>query len=241
MEIMPFANIAFFGGRYPLVPGAPGLQKKIMWLAKCFYHPTGDIYHIMNWKKRRSYYFFESTAGVKEVVIYGQIRFSPDWTAPHVCYFLGSYPLYWDRKMNRITFAHQMPKGEKWVFGKKPSHPDAWGWTPTKENAIQYAKDFPGSIYGAIVQQYNLIEAWDKRIKTCIYGNYTAPKYKRSRIINDKEWPGVEWPWMKQPEQTTLPTPKPQKPTKWRIWLTLTMEFTDPNNRDGLKLTVDYF
>ena len=244
-ETMPFANIAFYGGRYFLAPAAPNLQKKVMWLAKCNAIPTGNFYHIMIWKKRRSYYFFKSTSGVKEVIIFGQVRTSPDFQAKPKCFFLGSYPIYWNHKLKRMTFVHLMQPGEGTPLGLTPSHPDAWGWKITKENALQYQKDFPGSIYGSIIAQYALIEAWDKEIKLCILKNYDAPRYKRDRIIQTpygpQSWPGIEWPSMQQPELTTLPTPKPAKPSPYRLWLTITIEFTDPNQRDGLKITLEIF
>jgi len=242
METMPFANIQFFGGRYPLFPSEPKLQKKIMWLAKCMYHPTGSIYHIMHWRRRRSYFFFKSSSGVKEVVIFGQIRWTIDWTALPVCYYLGSYPFYWDTQTKSMVSAGVRNVKTSYIFGKKPDHPDAPGWKITKEAALQYQKDFPGSIYDQIVRQYEFIEKMDSQINACIRKNYDPDKYKKSRIIKtptgDQEWPGIEWPWMKQPPLTTPPS---KEPKRGRMKLIIEMSFTSPTRMDGLNIKLEYY
>lgn len=132
-------------GEWPT--GEKRLTQRWKWVYKCpgFASFTMIANHV--WKRRRSYYFAYTTSGLKEIVVAGVIRQTPDPTTPTVCFYLGSYPIYWDGKYDVVTYAHFVPEGPRWPIGKKPTHPDIPGWTPTREQIAEYAaRDDAGKV-----------------------------------------------------------------------------------------------
>lgn len=125
------------------ITGEERLTKRVKWLYKCNDISFFTIFAAHVWSRRRSYYLAETTGLVKEAVIGGRLVKTPDYTAPPRCYWLGSYPIYWDGKRDGVTYAHVKADGPRWPLGKKPSHPSFDSWTPTREQISERVATTP--------------------------------------------------------------------------------------------------
>lgn len=136
---------SWYTGRFPWyqstnqwITGEKRLTQRAKWLYKC-----GDIgqFRIIAahvWNRRRSYYFAETTSLLVEAIIDNILVKTPNYAMPHRCYYLGSYPIYWDGKREVVTYAHVVQDGPRWPLTKRPSHPFIPGWYPTREQINEY-------------------------------------------------------------------------------------------------------
>jgi len=86
----------------------PMFSKRFKWIIKCGEIASGLLHHLDYIKANTSRYFFESTAM--------RVPFKYEWgwgmtvkdLAFHSCYFLGTYPNYWNVENKRIVYAHNL-------------------------------------------------------------------------------------------------------------------------------------
>ena len=169
------------------------LANRVKWLYKCPNFASFDIIHIAEWKKRKSYYFARTTSGVKEVVIDGRLVLTPDYKAEPDCYYLGSYPLYWDWKNNTIIYAHAAHFATAWVLGKRPSHPSLGLWTPTREQINEYGSRDPSGnpYYIPFLTDPELIDKLEKW--TSDYKEKFGKDPTTKEIIYMGNYYGIKW------------------------------------------------
>ncbi len=137
-QMWPVGKWPWHPGTGEWLTGEQRLTQRFRWLIKCAHISFFNVWAIHIWQRRRSYYFAETQALVKEVVIEGQIRLAPDYEAPHECYFLGSFPIYWDEDKDVVTYAHVFPVFHRSPLLKRPSHSTLPGWSPTREQINEY-------------------------------------------------------------------------------------------------------
>lgn len=98
-----------------------GFERKLKWIGACASIGGGMLHHFDYVKANTSRYFFQTKR------IY--IPFKYDWgwgiksqdLAFPTCYFLGSYPNYWNTQNRRIVYAHDLMTLECYSIGNKPT------------------------------------------------------------------------------------------------------------------------
>jgi hypothetical protein len=131
---------AWHTGRFPWyqstnewITGEKSLSQRARWIYKCNDIGSFKILAAHNWKRLRSFYFAETTSLLVEAIISGIPVKTPNYAMPHRCYFLGSYPIYWDGKRDTVTYAHVKSDGARWPLSKRPTHPYIPYWHPSRE------------------------------------------------------------------------------------------------------------
>ncbi len=178
-------------GEWPT--GDMRLSQRWRWVYKCPSFPSFKVMANHVWKRRRSYYFARTTSGFKEVVIAGEIRLTPDPTAPPECFYLGSYPIYWDGDNEVITYAHVFPIFNRWPIGKRPTHPLIPGWSPTREQIAEYAaRDDAGKVltipWGTDQRKIDRLDEW-KTLYKAQFGKEPSPQ----DITRMGYFYGIQW------------------------------------------------
>lgn len=102
------------------VKGTP-FGKRLEWIGNCASIRGGYLHHFDYIKANTSRYIFEV------FVVEAPKRFPWGWgTAAfelpfHSCYFLGSFPNYWDVQNRQVAFAHNMNPATCYPIGKNPT------------------------------------------------------------------------------------------------------------------------
>jgi len=102
-----------------------GFERRLKWISQCASIHAGLLHHLDYIKENTSRYFFEvySIWAPKEYVWgWGMAPKTLDF---HSCYFLGSYPNYWNVENKRVVFAHDLMTSEAYSMEKTPTIPGA--------------------------------------------------------------------------------------------------------------------
>jgi len=98
----------------------PSYWKRLNWILKCANASMGGLHHFDDLKTNKSTYF------VKIEQIFVPVRFvwgwglqSKDLQFPQ-CYYIGTYPNYWDFKNGIIVYPHNLPVTDFAQMGSKP-------------------------------------------------------------------------------------------------------------------------
>ena len=95
-------------------------ERRLRWIGNCASIGGGTLHHFDYIKANTSRYFFETKR------VYIPRKYDWGWGIESVylniptCYFLGSYPNYWNTQNRRIVFAHDLMTTECYSIGKKP-------------------------------------------------------------------------------------------------------------------------
>ena len=98
-----------------------GFERRIKWIGECASIGGGALHHFDYVKANTSRYFFQTR------YIYIPFKYAWGWgiiaqtLAFPTCYYLGSYPNYWNTQNRRIVFAHDLMTSECYAIGNKPT------------------------------------------------------------------------------------------------------------------------
>ena len=98
-----------------------GFERRMKWIGACSSILGGNLHHFDYIKANTSRYFFETqSVWIPKLYAWGWGIDALDLSFP-TCYFLGSYPNYWNTQNRRIVFAHDLMTSECYSIGNKPT------------------------------------------------------------------------------------------------------------------------
>lgn len=98
-----------------------GFENRMKWIGNCAAILAGYLHHFDYIKANTSRYFFQTTdIWVPKQYPWGWGLAALSLAFP-TCYFLGSYPNYWNTQNRRIVYAHDLMTSECYAIGNKPT------------------------------------------------------------------------------------------------------------------------
>ena len=96
-------------------------ESRLGWIGQCGSIAGGTLHHYDYIKANTSRYIFEVHT------VYAAVKYNWGWgmgvidLPAHSCYFLGSFPNYWNVQNRRVVFAHDLMTPNAYPIGQKPT------------------------------------------------------------------------------------------------------------------------
>jgi len=98
----------------------PRLKARMELVLACDYYSVLDVLMLDNYKNCKSYYFVKVRGFTVQREEAGRIVTDISFEVPPVCFYLGSYPIYWSEQLMGVLYAHSRRTRDTYAFGPEP-------------------------------------------------------------------------------------------------------------------------
>jgi hypothetical protein len=132
-------NLGFLRMEYPI---NESLLKRITWIVQCGLLAGITITGECNWKSNTTKYFIKANSIWVPVIMFGRADFEYRKLDNPICYFVGTYPNYWNTTSRSITFAHYMGGGAYFSMGSEPGLLGEYIPIETRKDIVELSNSF---------------------------------------------------------------------------------------------------
>lgn len=137
INVFGFGRTHFGVFNWMAVDQDPSFQKRLKWIGECAQIAHFRLHHFDYRKGNVSRYFVE----VFSIYIAKQFPYGWSWDsmdlAHPTCYYLGSYPNFWNVPNKRIVYAHDLMTAAAFPMGNEPVIPRFFGKPVSAEQMLE--------------------------------------------------------------------------------------------------------